>query len=195
VTITPGPEGQAHIRRRSEFGFRRPDVSQSLRGGVLRVDVSCDGPDFCHNSLDLTVPRDVGVDISAEEADVTGITGRVTVDSDGGSVELVNLTGPVDVRVGGGSINGTGLVSEEVRASAGAGSIELTFRRPPRNVDATAGAGQVVIEVPRDETRYRVDADSGAGDRQVQVATDRRSTHVIRAYAGAGHVSVRYATR
>lgn len=193
--VTSGPAGRVHIERRSDYGFSKPEVRQTLEDGVLTVRVSCEGATvICDNRVDVELPPDVDVDVRADHAVIADVAGSVRVQNDGGTVELDGVTGPVDVRVGGGSVMGTDLASDDVRANAGAGAIELTFRRPPAVVDASAGAGHIQIEVPRSEEGYRVDASAGAGGTQVDVATDPNSDRTIRARAGAGGVEVRYAS-
>lgn len=193
LTITSGPARRAHVERRSDYGFSKPEVRQTLEDGVLTVSVRCEGPTvICDNRVDVELPPDVDVDVRANHAVIVDVTGSVRVENDGGAVELEGVAGPVDVRVGGGSVTGTDLASDDVRANAGAGAIELSFRRPPATVDASAGAGHIQIEVPRREEGYRVDASAGAGGTQVDVATDPDSDRTIRARAGAGGVEVRY---
>lgn len=193
LTVTSGPAGRAHIERRSGYGFSKPEVRQTLEGGVLTVRVRCEGATvICDNQVDVELPPEVDVDVRASHAVITDVAGSVRVENEGGAVELDGVTGPVDVRVGGGSVMGTDLASDDVRANAGAGAIELSFRRPPVTVDASAGAGHIQIEVPRSEEGYQVDASAGAGGTQVDVASDPDSDRTIRARAGAGGVEVRY---
>jgi hypothetical protein len=96
------------------------------------------------------------------------------------------------VSVGGGSIEGQDLRSARVQAAAGAGSVDLGFVAPPEDVDASSGAGSVLIWLPTGDETYRVDADAGAGSDQVTVKTDQTSDRVVRANAGAGSAEVHY---
>jgi len=193
VLIEAGPADRSEIDRSTEFGFSRPGVIQRLRAGVLTVEIDCDDAGLiCNSRVELVVPSDVDVEVSAERVEIADITGDIDLDTNSGSVELTRVSGAVDARVGGGSVIGRDLTSEVVRAQAGAGSVELQFTRPPRDVDVTAGAGSVQVLVPPGPETYRVDAQAGAGDAKVQVDTDRGSDRTIRAQAGAGDVKVRY---
>ncbi len=195
VDISVGPADRVEIDRRSTFGVRRPRVTETLVDGLLTLRVECVGgiSVVCANRVDLVVPADVSLTIHALGTTVADVTGDVEVDSGAGSVHLERLTGEIDVSVGGGSIDGTALRSARVQASAGAGSVDLSFAVPPEDVDASSGAGSVLVWLPEGDEAYRVDADAGAGSDVVTVKTDQTSDRIIRANAGAGSAEVHYA--
>ncbi len=194
VTITARADQGAHIDRRSTFGVQRPRVTETLEDGLLRVRVQCPWgiSVVCSNDVEIAVPADVSLLIDAMGVRVTDVTGDIEVVSGAGAVELDGVTGTVGVNVGSGSIAGRDLGSTRVRAAAGAGSVDLDFATPPDDVEATSGAGSVVVAVPPGDEVYRVDANAGAGDSVVTVARDPAGERVIRANAGAGSVEVRY---
>ncbi|CAN5486326.1 hypothetical protein BH24ACT4_BH24ACT4_20850 [soil metagenome] len=193
VDIEVGAAGRTRIDRRSTFGLSRPGVTETLVDGLLIVEVTCDGlPVICSNDVAVELPPSAEVSIDAEEITVTGVSRRIATDPEGGSVRLTDVSGPLDIRAGGGSVTGTGIESDEVRVSVGAGAVELDFRSPPSDVEATTGAGAVIVSLPPGEETYRVDATSGAGEKQVDVATDPASHRRVRVNAGAGYVEVRY---
>jgi hypothetical protein len=194
VTITTGPVDRVEIARRSSYGVTRPRITEELADGLLTVRVECVGglSVICTNDVELVVPAEVSFTIDALGVDLSDVEGDVEIDSGAGSVELARLSGEIDVNVGGGSIDAHDLRSTRVRASAGAGSVELGFVTPPEDVDATSGAGSVLVWLPPGEETYRVDADAGAGSDVVTVDTDQTSERVIRANAGAGSAEVHY---
>lgn len=194
VTITTGPVDRVEISRRSNYGVTRPRITERLHDGLLTVRVECVGglSVICTNDVDLVVPADVSFTIDALGVDLSDVAGDVEIDSGAGSVELARLSGDIDVNVGGGSVDAHDLRSARVRAAAGAGSVELDFVTPPEDVDATSGAGSVVVWLPPGEETYRVDADAGAGSDVVTVDTDQTSDRVVRANAGAGSAEVHY---
>ena len=193
IDVVVGPDDRARVERSSTFGLRRPSVRRTLVDGLLTVQVTCgDLPGLCSSDVTLTLPATAEVAVTGEHVTVTGTTGPVEADADGGAVELTDLSGPIDVRTGGGAVVGRDLRSDVVRASVGAGAVDLEMTRPPSDVEASTGAGSVVVVLPPDGTAYRVDATAGAGSQDVRVATDPASPRRVRASTGAGSVEVRY---
>lgn len=196
LTVRAGADGEVRMSRRSTFGFVEPKVEVRLdeATGTAVVRVTCRGLTIeCGNQVTLVVPPGVDVDVSADgSTTIEDIQGAVNARSEGGTVNLRGIGGTIDVRVGGGAILGRDLASPEVRASAGAGAIELAFLQPPDLVDTQAGAGRVLVQLPPGETTYRVEVDTGAGDHRVGVRTSADSERLIRARAGAGDVEVAY---
>lgn len=195
VEITTGAADEVEISRRSTFGVSRPRVTERLVDGLLTVRVECVGgiSVVCDNRVELVVPADVALSIDALGVDISDVTGNIDVNSGAGSIDLARVSGELDLSVGGGSIHGREVRSTRVRADAGAGSVELEFLAPPDDVDATSGAGSVVVWLPEGDEAYRVDADAGAGSDVVTVRTDMTSDRVIRASSGAGSAEVHYA--
>lgn len=193
LEVRPGPRGQAHVQRLSNFSFERPQVSQRIVDGVLELRYGCRGVTvICGHHIDLTIPPDADLVIAADNVTVADTTGSIRIRSGGGAAELERVAGPLDVQVGGGAIVGRDVRSTDVEASAGGGSIEIDFSRSPQWVDVSAGAGHIELVLPRGDAAYRVAADAGVGEAQVGVRTDPASDRVVRARAGAGDVVVRY---
>jgi hypothetical protein len=194
VDVTTGRADRVEVARRSSFGVSRPDIVEELEDGLLTLRVECPGgiSVICTNEVELVVPADVSLTIDAMGVDLSDVEGDVEVDSGAGSVHVARLSGDVDLSVGGGSIEARDLRSPRVRASAGAGSVELGFVVPPDDVDASSGAGSVTVWLPPGDDTYRVDADAGAGSDAVTVKTDMTSDRVVRANAGAGSAEVHY---
>jgi hypothetical protein len=194
VDVRPGRPGLARSSVTLRFGLARPAFSQRIDDeGRLHIRARCRGfTVWCSVDLDLVVPADVPVRVSAGSARLADLTGAVTVDGSAGEVHLERLSGPLRLNLGAGEIEANDLTSADVRAGAGAGHVRLGFARPPREVEARAGAGEVEIELPRGPTTYRVEASAGAGDTHVAVRTDPDSERIIRADAGAGRASVVY---
>lgn len=194
VEVTTGAVDRVEVSRRSSFGVTAPRTTVELTDGLLTVHVECVGglSVICTNRVELVVPADVSLSISALGVDVSDVTGDVEIDSGAGSVDLERLGGELDISVGGGSVDGADLRSQRVQADAGAGSVDLAFATPPEDVEATSGAGSVRVWLPPGEEAYRVDVDAGAGSDVVTVRTDQTSDRVVRANAGAGNVEVRY---
>lgn len=61
----------------------------------------------------------------------------------------------------------------------------------PDLVDAVSDNGRIVIDLPGSEVAYAVRASADNGKAEVDVPTDSRSTHVVKARADNGEVTVR----
>lgn len=194
VSVRPGPADRSTVAWRTTFGLDRPDLTHTLVNGLLTVRLRCgEGVSFvCDTRVDLTIPREASLSVHGLGVDVRDIDGDLDIDSGAGQITLTRVSGRIDASVGGGSIVGRDLASEEVRATAGAGAVELGFDVAPRIVEAEAGAGSVVVGLPPGDETYRVDAESSTSARTIDVRTDPTSDRVIRAHSGAGSVDIRY---
>jgi Putative adhesin len=94
---------------------------------------------------------------------------------DGTNIDVLGTSGDVDL-----SING--------------GHVDLQFGSAPNSVKANLNGGNVMVEVPNDETAYRVEADTNGGSTHVDVRTDPSSAHRIDVRSNGGNVDVRYPT-
>jgi hypothetical protein len=197
VTLRAGERSHVTGERVLTRGLQNPDVSERVDGRTLIIEARCFplGNTWCDVSYVLDIPKsvDVAVDTAIGSVRVSDLEGSADLSSATGIVTVENASGSLRLDSGAGSIRATGLRSELVRASTGAGSVELAFAAPPRRVDADAGAGSVDIELPRDDTIYRVeDVANPDGNVRVSVSTDPTSEHVLRLESGAGSVTVRY---
>jgi len=191
VTIEPGAEDGTVIRRSSTFGLRRPRVRTVLEDGVLVVRVRCVGTVLCTNDVHIEVPRAAGATVHASEVRVRGLSGDVRAESQGGSIRLHDLSGDVVAEVGGGEVSGDGLRSPSVRATVGAGAIDLTFAAAPESIEADVTAGAIVIELPVTEATYRIEVSATSGESRSSVESDPDSPRLVRAHAATGDVEVR----
>lgn len=193
VEISAGADDEVIARRGLTYGLSRPRTVERRTGGTLVLRATC--PDAllgCNTTFRLTVPRATEVDVTANDSEISDLTGDVTVESNTGGVELNRLAGTLRLNVGAGAVVGTDLRSAEVIAGVGAGGVILDFAAAPQRVEARAGAGGVEISLPRGTESYAVDASAGAGETDVRVRTDPASPRTIRADAGAGSAIVRY---
>jgi hypothetical protein len=114
---------------------------------------------------------------------------RVGASIDRGDLTMWGVGGELELRVGRGILVGRDLTASGVRAVNGTGEVNLHFAAVPEDVDASTGAGAVLLVLP--EAAYRVDVDPGA-EVTVPVAGDGPSS--LRAHSDAGRVSVLVAT-
>ncbi|HEY7136918.1 MAG TPA: DUF4097 family beta strand repeat-containing protein [Acidimicrobiia bacterium] len=191
VVAVPGSRVVVHavIHR----GLIRTHTSFHVDGDRLVVRASC-APVLdqnCQAHYRVEVPPATRVVAHAKDrVNVTGTTNALEALAGEGSVTLTDVTGPVVAHASEGTVHATGLRSTDVQASAGEGSVDLSFATDPHRVDAHASEGHVAVVVPHDGTAYRVDAGASEGSTRVQIPTDPRSTLRIRAHASEGSVTV-----
>jgi hypothetical protein len=108
-----------------------------------------------------------------------------------GSLTLQGTRASVVAHSGDGSIKGSGLLSKDVQASVGDGSVHLQWATAPTRVTASVGNGSVDLTVPNGSGPYAI-RESGAGSSDIQVSSDPAATSSMVLHAGDGSVHVRY---
>ncbi|MDP9344435.1 MAG: DUF4097 domain-containing protein [Actinomycetota bacterium] len=173
-----GVEGdRVVVQRDAQWLWRAPRVRMVVAGATLHVMATCPrtGPaNRCRADLDLGIPFDADVVVRNESGDVTA----------------ERLAGHIELHTKSGDVHGREMNPVSVRASTGAGLIDLDFTTEPVSVTATSNAGDVRVTVPRG-AEYRVDTATKAGDDRVRgVVRNDRATRTIRASTDAGDVDV-----
>lgn len=169
--------GAPAVVQRRKYILSKPDVAQSVRAGVLRVEVTCPGWAFASCSADVEVraPADAEVSIEATRGTVRveGMRGPVVARSEDGAVSVDGDSTRVEARS----------VSEPVRVALG---------RPPDSLTASSETGDVTVEVPA--ASYRIAARSLRGATRVEgLESDPSGARQIVARSGIGDVVVRAA--
>lgn len=155
----------ARVRRRLHHGLRRPRVREHVEDGILRLEVSSGLVRY-----EVDVPARAAVVVRGRAATAT----------------VVGMAGPVELRSGRGSLEGRALSGDRVAAVTAAGSIRLSFDRPPEDVDVATDDGPVDLRLPGGP--YDVDA----GDARVGVACLDGAHRRVRARAGHGPVRIEH---
>ncbi len=188
-----GNVAEAVVERR--WSDRPPAFEQRFEGGVLRITSRCPQPrrpraDRCRVLGRVSVPAGARVRVELGAGDVTAeaVRGDTEIATSAGSVRATRLVGPVRLRADAGSIAAVDLDAPSFQASSGAGSVTASFLRPPSTVDATTSAGSVELLVPA--ASYAVDAAAGVGRVVIEVPTDPAAPRRIFARAGVGEVRV-----
>ena len=197
VSVSPSPSGQVRIAATVRWLGARPVLRRSWRGSDLSVIAGCPAPDLfgdCQADLDISVPAGTRLlaTAGAGEINVSGLTGSVDAVVSSGSVTLADVSGPVFVRVGAGVVNGTGLSSRRLTATAGSGDVSLAFTAPPQLLALTVGTGSAGVTVPPGSA-FRVVRRPGAGP--VRLAPGLRapgSARLLTVQVGTGSVSIGY---
>ena len=213
ITILPSPSADVIVETRSKGTLQRPRVRAIKDGTNVMMSGNC--PSFslgpCHAELVLHVPVGTAVEVHSSSGDITasGVGGDLVLETNSGDVTALGVTGSVDLRTasgdvslrGGsgrvaleshsGDVSGGEIASELVSAETRSGDVNLEFRVPPRNVEASTASGDVHLAVP-DTAEYDVDLDTGSGDPQLGVRSDPKSPRKIHASTNSGDASVGY---
>ncbi|HEY3478875.1 MAG TPA: DUF4097 family beta strand repeat-containing protein [Streptomyces sp.] len=201
VSVSTGVARQVGVRERTVWSTTRPVVLKTWIGDTLQLRSGCTDSHFfllqalgCQVSLDVTVPADATVLVStlSGSVQVRGVTGDVNIRTLSGSTHLEGLRGDVAARTDSGEISADALLSGDVTAQAGSGTVQLDFATAPDRVSAVVGSGSADVVVPRGR-RYKVGGQTGSGSRDIDpVIRDGTATRTIDVSSGSGSVSVRY---
>lgn len=199
VSVGPGPEGEARVRKRLTWDLRKPKFTESLVDDVLFVTFRCDGSTLaagpeCGADVDVRVPP--GVRVSAVSGSgriaVRGLSGDLDLRTGSGEVAVAGVRGRLRLRARSGEVAGTGLASSKVRAEADSGQVDLRFATPPDEVDASVRSGDAKIIVPAG-SRYRIAGRLGSGTAHLNPAVvDAGSPGLISVRSDSGSTYVDY---
>lgn len=146
-------------------------VEQRVVDGVLELTARCALLSPCAVDLDLTVPRELPVEVR---------TGA-------GRVRLSGLDGDLSVRVGDGAVEGDGLGAAHAHVQVGWGEVTLAFAAEPDDVAVSLGAGDVALLLPGE--RYAFDLAAFDGVR-VDGLADEPAAPRVHARTQQGEVRV-----
>lgn len=177
VEIVATSADRITVRQTTHWVTDEPTPEKTLSNGVLTLSDACGGWGLqfrCETDYRIEVPRDLAVSVRADAGDVTvtGLAGRVTLESNAGDVE------------------GTELGASHVEASTDAGEVRLSFSVAPTSVDAETDAGDLDLDLPRAE--YALEFDSDAGDTFVEgIVRHDLAPHSVTAETEAGDLTIR----
>ncbi|MBI5104520.1 MAG: DUF4097 family beta strand repeat protein [Solirubrobacterales bacterium] len=177
VEIRAGLTSDVVVDRHDAWLLDRPKVRQRTEGDTLHVDARCNGIGAilrCQTDLRIAAPPDVDV----------------VVEGDAGDVDLRGLHGRLDVRTEAGDVRTERVEPVTLKASTGAGDVDLDVFGEPTRVEAVSDGGDVEVVVPYGA--YRVDATTDAGDVTVAgLIRDDLAPQALVAMTDAGDVTVR----
>jgi hypothetical protein len=183
--------GPVRVERRIRWMLARPVSTETLEGGVLRLETRADhrwqrGGEASYR---VEVPAGLGVRAStgAGEVSAEGMRSEVRLHTGAGRINLSNLAGSVRADTRAGAVRGSHLSCRDLDVETNAGAVELTFSEPPDRVEARSNAGAVEITLP--DASYDVQA-TGVGEVLVDVVNDPSATRRVIAHANAGSVQV-----
>lgn len=173
-----------------------PEPTWRMKDGTLTLRVKCDAVAAdCEARHTIKVPRGLAVTVEDDNGGVTaaGFDAALTIRSDNGEVTVRDSSGPLQIDSDNGEVVTEGISARTVRATSENGAVRLGLVAVPERVETTSDNGSVAIELPRSGAPYAVTATSANGDVDVDVATDKSSSHVVKARSDNGKVTVRSA--
>jgi hypothetical protein len=197
VTLSAGPPGRVGIERHLTWSYGRPVVREAWSGSTLSIRAECDATPRlpgCGVSYRIEVPTGIAVDVHTGNGAVSvrDLTGPGSLASGHGPVRVAGGLGPLRISASDGDVTGTALTGSEVTASAGDGTVELTFAVAPAKVRAgVASSGDVVVTVPGPDG-YNVHAGTRSGRRSIGVTQDPTAARIIDAETNNGDVRIAY---
>lgn len=154
VTLWGGEEARVEGVRSVRATSGLVELEQHVVDGVLLLRARCAWLAPCSVDLDLTVPRELPVEVR---------TGA-------GRVRLSGLSGDLTVKVGDGSVEGDALGSAAAHVQVGWGEVSLGFEVEPEDLSVSLGAGDVGLLLPGD--RYALDLAAFDGVRVTGLTDD-----------------------
>ncbi len=144
----------AHRPRSAPLGKFRRGGRRSI--GDPRFVPPLFGSEWCDVRYTIEVPRDIDVQVSADNdgVSISNVDGAVELHSDNGSIRATDLTGNVQMSSDNGGVRGTGLAGDSVTANSDNGSVNIEMIEAPRTVQATSDNGSVTIVVPQGDETY-----------------------------------------
>jgi hypothetical protein len=177
-------------------GLRPTHHSEQVVGDRLVVRSSCPSPfdTWCGVDYRVSVPRDVTLSISSDDASVTiaNVSGDLDVSTSDGSI---NVDGPrrgLRLHSSDGNITATDSQSPTAEVTSGDGSVNLTFSASPSDVAVRTGDGNATVVVPDTPGAYRVTTSTGDGGVSSSIRTDPSAPRTIAVSTGDGSISIHY---
>jgi hypothetical protein len=171
ITIKAGAGPTIKVTETQQYKSDKPGRKQALEGGeLILAAVACPRKD-CSISYVIEMPS----------------TLSVRLDSSGGRIELTGLTGLIDVQSDGGALSGEGLAPPELNARSGGGPVDLKITQAPNRIDIDSDGGNVNLRLTSDG--YALDAKLDGGKQSGTVKNESGSVHKLKVATGGGNLS------
>ena len=179
IRVTAGPAGSdIVVEARMSEGLHAPSSTVTANGDevTLRAHCSAWSQYWCSVSYVVQVPADLDLTLTTEN----------------GAVNVDGVSGKLTVRTDNGTVRGTHLSAAVVDSRADIGTTSLQFDKAPEQVSARTDVGSITVVVPDDDTVYNVSTTNDIGSKSNGVRHDPTSRRTISARADVGDVNVRY---
>jgi hypothetical protein len=171
ITIKAGGGATIKVTETLRYKSEKPTRKQSLDGGELILGFAACKANDCFISYEIEMP--------------STLTARL--DSSGGRISLTGLTGLIDVQSDGGALAGEGLAPPELSARTGGGPVDLKITQAPNRIDIDSEGGNVNLRLTSDG--YALDTDLAGGKQSGTLKNDKASVHKVHISTGGGNLS------
>jgi Putative adhesin len=159
------------------YGLKKPTVTGRATAAGVELSSKCPEwvfDNYCSVNYVVLVPAGAALKLTTGDGGVTleGVDGAVTVNS------------------GDGSLHGTGLLTTNVDASLGDGSVSLQWQTAPARVHLSLGDGSLHLTVPDGSGPYAITKHMGDGSSDIGVAVDPKAPRSMLLEMGDGNLSV-----
>ncbi|WP_426506183.1 hypothetical protein ACPPVO_49965 [Dactylosporangium sp. McL0621] len=171
ISIKVGGGPTIKVTETLKYKSDKPGRKQSVDGGELILGSAGCPKNDCSISYVVEMPS----------------TLSIRLDSSGGRVDLTGLTGLIDVQTDGGAVSAEGLAPPEFNARTGGGPVDLKITQAPDRIDIDSGGGNVNLRLTSDG--YALDAQLDGGKQSGTVKTDAGSVHKVKVATAGGNLS------
>ncbi|MCP3798679.1 DUF4097 domain-containing protein [Allokutzneria sp. A3M-2-11 16] len=208
----PGPELRVHVLDRGDISIERGtekslEVTRHRTGGGkdranrlalensdLWLDDGCPETSrgICDNRYVIKVPpkANLVVAVATGDARVENVEGGLDLKVDRGDVRINQAAGKLKIIARDGDVSLTALSGGQAEVNAEHGDVRAEFSTPPAKVDFQVARGDVRVEVPAGQERYRLDVRPDKGELHSNLDSDAASERSVRVSAGAGDISL-----
>ncbi len=208
----PGQDLRVHVLDRGDISIERGterslEVTRHRTGGApdrvnrlllensdLWLDDGCpeSARGICDNRYVLKVPPKVNlvVTVATGDAHVDNVEGGLDLKVDRGDVRVNRAAGALKIAARDGDVSLSALSGAQAEVNAEHGDVWAGFSAPPTKVDFQVARGDVRVELPAGQERYRLDVRPEKGELHSGVDSDAASERSVRVAAGAGDISL-----
>ena len=181
-----------------EYDAAKCEISAALSGSKLLASAKGKKKLFgnsgnCKAGFRITAPagKKLVVRSGAGKAGIVGFSAGADIFSGAGVVEFKRVSGQITVKSVAGSINGD-IYSEELAASTGAGTIDLSWNKSPLKgrVDIKTGAGTTTLSFPAGSKVHAV-YKAGVGSIHNELGDDPAAPFKIDVKSGVGSLNIK----
>jgi len=192
VTVVPSTSTRAVLSGVVDYSLVRPVARwEHTASGTFLVGPNCFWAWACGAELTLAVPAGEAVHATSGSGNLSArnLTSALDLGDASGDILLDHLSGTLELSASSGDIRGTYISATKVQAHDDSGDIDLSFDRPPGQVDISDDSGDITVAVPTNVS-YLVVANASSGSTDIRVPTNPASHNVIHLSDDSGDISV-----